>query len=198
MPRIGRASTFRETSCNFRPPSLYARRSNPPSSVYARRSTPPVRSDGTAYVSNLQGALAPMRHRIYLCNMSKHMKRRGYSSLPSQAVFPTTAPAAQTTMDDRVRELNNLCQQFQASNPGLDVNTAMQAAIAALQSNQPAVRTTPGIFFIPPKPTKLVPYSAEDNVKSLLAFLDNRLTPEEKKTFASAALASEGQQYRRR
>jgi len=61
-------------------------------------------------------------------------------------------------------------------------------------------RSTPdeaswGREFIPPKPTKVIPYSAEDNVKSLLAFLDNNLTPEEKKTFASAALATEGHNH---
>jgi hypothetical protein len=58
-------------------------------------------------------------------------------------------PLPQSHMDQRVQDLNRLCQEFQKSNPGLNVNTAMQAAIAALQANPATVRTTPGIFSIP-------------------------------------------------
>jgi len=50
-----------------------------------------------------------------------------------------------------------------------------------------------GRDFPSPKPTEPTVYSADDNVRSLVAFVDNRgLTHEEKKTFVTAALASEG------
>jgi hypothetical protein len=44
-----------------------------------------------------------------------------------------SAPPPITKLDERVRELNRLCHDFQTSNPGLDVNVAMQAAIAAFR-----------------------------------------------------------------
>jgi len=47
-------------------------------------------------------------------------------------------------MDRRVRDLNQLCRQFQDANPGLDVNVAMQAAIAAKRMDHSAA--APGVF----------------------------------------------------
>jgi hypothetical protein len=61
--------------------------------------------------------------------------------LEKSAKRTSRAPPAYNNMEERVRELNGLCRDFQNSNPGLDVNVAMQAAIAAFKAGSASSRS---------------------------------------------------------